>query len=49
VPFLQPIFNTITIDAGHWLMMLPLILLPSIAAEVMKAVQFKQITKANAN
>ncbi len=49
VPFLQPIFNTSAIDLGHWLMILPLILMPSIAAEVMKAVQFKRITKANAN
>jgi len=30
-------------------MMLPLIVIPSIAAEVMKAIQFKRMTKANAN
>lgn len=48
VPFLQPIFNTSTIDAMHWLMILPLILLPSIAAEIMKAIQFKRVVKASA-
>jgi len=48
VPFLQPIFNTSAIDAIHWLMILPLILLPSIAAEIMKAIQFKRVVKASA-
>jgi Ca2+-transporting ATPase len=42
VPFLQDVFNTSTIDLGHWLIILPLILLPSIAAEVMKAVSSKK-------
>ena len=36
VPFLQPIFNTTAIDPIHWLMILPLILLPSIVAELSK-------------
>ena len=36
VPFLQPIFNTTAIDTIHWLMILPLILLPSIVAELSK-------------
>ncbi len=36
VPFLQPIFNTIPLEFDEWLEMLPLILVPSIAAEVQK-------------
>ncbi|MBN1261132.1 MAG: cation-translocating P-type ATPase [Anaerolineae bacterium] len=38
VPFLQPIFNTIPLDLSEWLEMLPLIFLPSIAAEVQKSI-----------
>ncbi len=48
VPFLQPIFNTIAIDVNHWLMMLPLILLPSVAAEVMKAISSRAQAKKRA-
>ena len=48
VPFLQPIFNTSAIDALHWLIILPLILMPSIVAEIMKAIQFKRVVKASA-
>jgi Ca2+-transporting ATPase len=36
VPFLQSAFDTISIDLGHWLIMLPLILTPAIAAEISK-------------
>lgn len=36
VPFLQPIFNTMPLGLREWIVMLPLILLPSIAAEVTK-------------
>jgi Ca2+-transporting ATPase len=36
VPFLQEIFNTTAIDPMHWLMILPLILLPSVVAELSK-------------
>jgi Ca2+-transporting ATPase len=36
VPFLQPIFGTVSLTSEHWLVMLPLILVPSIAAEVNK-------------
>jgi Ca2+-transporting ATPase len=38
LPFLQPIFGTVALGAGDWLPMLPLILTPSIAAEVNKRV-----------
>ena len=48
VPFLQPIFNTMAIDLNHWLMILPLILLPSIAAEVMKAITSRKNAKSRA-
>jgi len=36
VPFLQPIFNTAPMRIGHWLEVLPLVLIPSIAAELTK-------------
>jgi Ca2+-transporting ATPase len=36
VPFLQPIFDTNNLTAQDWLVMLPLILVPSVAAEINK-------------
>jgi Ca2+-transporting ATPase len=36
VPVLQPIFGTVALTARDWLVMLPLILFPSVAAEVNK-------------
>ena len=36
VPFLQPIFNTAPLGIEQWLEILPLVLLPSVAAEVTK-------------
>jgi Ca2+-transporting ATPase len=36
VPLLQPIFGTVALTARDWLAMLPLILFPSVAAEVNK-------------
>lgn len=36
VPFLQPIFNTAPLRIGHWLEVLPLVLIPSVAAEATK-------------
>jgi Ca2+-transporting ATPase len=36
VPFLQPIFNTMTLGLREWSVMLPLIFVPSVAAEVTK-------------
>jgi Ca2+-transporting ATPase len=38
VPFLQPIFNTVSLGTREWSLILPLLLFPSIAAEVTKAV-----------
>jgi Ca2+-transporting ATPase len=46
VPFLQPIFNTTAIDFTHWLMILPLILLPSIVAELSKVLITRRKLKA---
>ena len=46
VPFLQPIFNTTAIDPIHWLMILPLILLPSIVAELSKVLIARRKPKA---
>ena len=37
MPFLRGVFNTVVLSATHWLIMAPLILLPSIAAELTKA------------
>jgi Ca2+-transporting ATPase len=36
VPFLNPIFNTFPLTLRDWGVILPLILLPSVAAEIMK-------------
>jgi Ca2+-transporting ATPase len=36
VPFLQPIFNTLSLGAREWAVMLPLIFVPSVAAEATK-------------
>jgi Ca2+-transporting ATPase len=36
VPFLDPIFDTVSLGLNEWLVMLPLMLIPSIAAEVNK-------------
>ncbi|MGI6250163.1 MAG: cation-translocating P-type ATPase [Anaerolineaceae bacterium] len=45
VPFLQDIFDTVTIEPIHWLEILPLVLVPSIAAEIMKTITYKQYEK----
>lgn len=45
VPFLQPIFNTRTLSWTQWLEMIPLILLPSVAAEVLKYITYKKRVK----
>lgn len=37
VPFLQDVFNTVALTATHWGYLIPLILLPSVAAELTKA------------
>ncbi len=42
VPFLQNIFGTLPIEPVHWLEILPLIFLPSIAAEIMKTMTYKK-------
>lgn len=38
VPFLQPIFNTAPLGIAQWLAIMPLVLIPSIAAELTKLV-----------
>ena len=45
VPFLQPIFNTATLGWAQWVEILPLILVPSVAAEVTKYAMQKKIQK----
>jgi len=38
IPFLQPVFNTVPLGMQEWTVVLPLLLVPGIAAEVTKAV-----------
>ncbi len=38
IPFLQPIFNTVTLGMREWAVILPLLLVPGIAAEITKAI-----------
>jgi hypothetical protein len=38
IPFLQPIFNTVPLGGREWIVVLPLLLAPGIAAEVTKAI-----------
>jgi len=41
IPFLNAPFNTIPLTWLHWLIILPLIFIPSIVAEIMKAIAYK--------
>ena len=43
VPFLQPIFNTAPLGIAQWLEILPLGLIPSIAAELTKVIITKRM------
>lgn len=45
VPFMQPIFNTAPLGWEQWLEILPLILVPSVAAEITKFALQKKIRK----
>jgi P-type Ca2+ transporter type 2C len=45
VPFLQPIFNTAPLGIAEWLEILPLVLIPSIAAEITKVYLRRRIKK----
>ncbi len=45
VPFMQPIFNTAPLGWAQWVEILPLILVPSVAAEVTKMVMAKRLRK----
>jgi Ca2+-transporting ATPase len=46
VPFLQPIFNTVSLSLVHWEMILPLLLIPSVVAEISKWLISRQPGKA---
>lgn len=48
VPFLNPIFNTVPLTLREWTFVLPLLLVPAIAAEVTKMVQRRQHTVSQA-
>jgi Ca2+-transporting ATPase len=39
IPFLRPIFDTVPLGAREWTVVLPLLLVPGIAAEITKAVE----------
>jgi Ca2+-transporting ATPase len=47
VPFLQPIFNTNPLGLAQWLEILPLVLIPSIAAELTKVQIRKMMIRDN--
>jgi len=47
VPFFQPIFNTAPLGLEQWLEILPLVLIPSVAAELTKNVIRKMMAKDN--
>lgn len=49
VPFLQEIFDTTALRLIDWAEILPLVLIPSIAAEVMKTITYKQHQKNRTN
>ena len=36
VPFLQTIFDTLPLELAHWLIVLPLLLIPTVVAELTK-------------
>ena len=38
IPFLQPIFDTVPLGGQEWMVVLPLLLAPGIAAEITKAI-----------
>ncbi len=42
IPFLRPIFNTVPLTWAHWKLLIPLILIPSIAAELQKWWNFRR-------
>lgn len=44
-PFLQEVFDTVTLHWNDWAEILPLVVVPSIAAEVMKSISYKQHLK----
>ncbi len=48
VPFLQKIFDTVSLRWIDWAEILPLVLIPTIAAEVMKAISYRQHLKERA-
>jgi Ca2+-transporting ATPase len=45
VPFLQPIFNTEPLSLAQWEIILPLLIIPSLAAEIMKMVKSRQMER----
>jgi Ca2+-transporting ATPase len=48
LPFLQPIFNTEPLSITHWEIILPLLLIPSVVAEISKWVLSRRLAQATA-
>ncbi len=48
VPFLQGVFDTVALRWVDWAEILPLVLIPSIAAEIMKAITYRKNKKERA-
>ena len=47
VPFLQPIFNTVSLGWAEWKIMLPLLLVPAVVAELTKWVTSRHLSTAS--
>ena len=48
VPFLQPFFDTVSLSLNDWVLMIPFILMASIAAELTKIyIRYKAAKLAN--
>ncbi|MEX2144454.1 MAG: cation-translocating P-type ATPase C-terminal domain-containing protein [Anaerolineales bacterium] len=45
VPFMNEIFDTIPLDWSHWQYVLPLLFVPSLVAEITKAIVTRQLSR----
>ncbi len=46
VPILDPLFDTTFLDVKDWLIILPLIFVPAIAAEITKLITRREVERA---
>ena len=47
IPFFNPIFDTVALGWAQWKFVLPLLIVPSVAAEVVKAIQRARLTASH--